>query len=88
MRPHADGGLITTKPYFSGSAYIRKMGNYKPGPWTAIWDGFYWRWILKNSETLAGNPRWAMMCAMARRLSKEKQATHLRHAESFLSRLS
>ena len=25
MSQHADGGMITTKPYFSGSAYIRKM---------------------------------------------------------------
>ena len=87
MSQHADGGLITTKPYFSGSAYIRKMGNYKPGPWTDIWDGLYWRWILKNSAALAKNPRWAMMCAMGRRMSDEKKATHLNHAERFLETL-
>ena len=87
MSQHADGGLITTKPYFSGSAYIRKMGNYKPGPWTAIWDGLYWRWILKNSPSLAKNPRWAMMCAMGRRMSDEKKAEHLHHAETFLKTL-
>ena len=87
MSQHADGGLITTKPYFSGSAYIRKMGNYKPGPWTATWDGLYWRWILKHSESLAKNPRWAMMCAMGRRMSEEKQAEHIRNAEAFLATL-
>ena len=25
MSQHADGGLITTKPYFSGSSYVKKM---------------------------------------------------------------
>ena len=87
MSQHADGGLITTKPYFSGSAYIRRMSNYKKGPWTAIWDGLYWRWIFKNSDSLSKNPRWAMMCAMGRRMSAEKRASHLHHAEAFLDRL-
>jgi deoxyribodipyrimidine photolyase-related protein len=31
MALYADGGLITTKPYISGSAYIIKMSNYKKG---------------------------------------------------------
>lgn len=87
MSQNADGGLITTKPYFSGSAYIRKMSHYKKGEWADIWDGLYWRWILKNSDSLAKNPRWAMMCAMGRRMSEDKKATHLRNAEEFLSRL-
>ena len=39
MSQNADGGLITTKPYFSGSNYIRKMSHYKPGAWSEIWDG-------------------------------------------------
>ena len=87
MSQNADGGLITTKPYFSGSAYVRKMSNYKPGPWTEIWDGLYWRWILKNSEDLAQNPRWAMMCAMGRRMSAEKKSMHIKNAEAFLADL-
>ena len=87
MSQNADGGLITTKPYFSGSAYIRKMGNYPKGPWTQVWDGLYWRWILKHHDALAKNPRWAMMCATARRMSAEKKAEHLHHAETFLASL-
>ena len=31
MSQHADGGLITTKPYFSGSSYVRKMSNHGKG---------------------------------------------------------
>ncbi len=87
MSQHADGGLITTKPYFSGSSYVRKMSNHPPGDWTAIWDGLYWRWIWNHVEELGRNPRWAMMCAMARKMDASKRDEHLRVAEAFLDRL-
>ncbi len=64
MSQNADGGSITTKPYFSGSNYVLKMSNYPRGDWCEIWDGLYWRWIWKQRKALASNPRWAMMCAM------------------------
>ena len=53
MSQHADGGLITTKPYFSGSSYVRKMSHYKKEPWCDIWDGLYWRWIWLHRDSLA-----------------------------------
>ena len=68
MSQHADGGLITTKPYFSGSSYVRKMSHYNSGPWCDVWDGLYWRWIWNHHQELAKNPRWAMMCSMAKRM--------------------
>ena len=85
MSQNADGGLITTKPYFSGSSYVRKMSHYKPAPWCDIWDGLYWRWILKQSDQLAKNPRWAMMCSMAKKMDAEKKRTHLKNADAFLT---
>ena len=88
MSQNADGGLITTKPYFSGSAYVKKMSNHRSGEWTAVWDGLYWRWILDHADELAKNPRWAMMCATARRMAPAKQAAHRQNAEAFLSKLS
>ena len=87
MSQHADGGVITTKPYFSGSSYVKKMSNYASGDWTALWDGLYWRWIWNHVDDLGKNPRWAMMCSMARKMDAQKRADHLRHAESFLSQL-
>ena len=87
MSQHADGGSITTKPYFSGSAYVRKMSNYPTGEWASIWDGLYWRWIWNHVDELAKNPRWAMMCAMARKMPKEKLESHLEISEGFLSNL-
>ena len=41
MSQNADGGLITTKPYFSGSSYVKKMSNFKSGEWCQTWDGLY-----------------------------------------------
>ncbi|MEL6108286.1 MAG: cryptochrome/photolyase family protein [Planctomycetota bacterium] len=87
MSQNADGGLITTKPYFSGSAYVRKMSHYKKGEWCDVWDGLYWRWIWNHADELAKNPRWAMMCSMAKKMDVDKRERHLRMAESFLERL-
>ena len=87
MSQNADGGLITTKPYFSGSAYVKKMSNHRNGDWNAVWDGLYWRWILDHADELGKNPRWAMMCATGRRMAPEKQAAHRENAEAFLAGL-
>lgn len=87
MSQNADGGLITTKPYFSGSAYIKKMSHHKKAPWCDVWDGLYWRWILNHVDDLAKNPRWAMMCATAKKMAPEKREQHMQNAESFLDQL-
>ena len=87
MSQNADGGLITTKPYFSGSSYVRKMSHYKSGPWCEIWDGLYWRWIWNHTDELAKNPRWAMMCSMVKKMDKKKRDDHLKNAENYLARL-
>ena len=84
MSQHADGGLITTKPYFSGSSYVRKMSNHSAGDWAAIWDGLYWRWIWNHVDDLGRNPRWAMMCSMAKKMDSIKLQSHLKRAEAFL----
>ena len=87
MSQHADGGLITTKPYFSGSAFIRKMSHHKKAPWCDIWDGLYWRWISNHTDDLSKNPRWAMMCSMAKKMDAEKRNTHFKNASQFLDEL-
>ncbi|MFK7766462.1 MAG: cryptochrome/photolyase family protein [Mariniblastus sp.] len=87
MSQHADGGLITTKPYFSGSSYIRKMSHHKKGEWCEVWDGLYWRWIWNHHEELGKNPRWAMMCSMAKKMDASKRELHLKNAEGFLDTL-
>jgi len=87
MSQHADGGLITTKPYFSGSNYVIKMSHYKKGSWSEVWDALFWRWIIKNKEKLAGNHRWSMMCKNAERMDEQKQQHYMATADQFLSNL-
>lgn len=85
MSQNADGGSITTKPYFSGSNYILKMSNHQRGSWCETWDGLYWRWIWKHRQHLRKNPRWAMMCRSAERMDKGKRQAHLNAAEDWLA---
>jgi len=87
MSQHADGGLITTKPYFSGSSYVRKMSHHKKAPWCDVWDGLYWRWIWNHTDELAKNPRWAMMCSMAKKMDPDKRNNHLKNAETWLKEM-
>ncbi|MEL6992749.1 MAG: FAD-binding domain-containing protein, partial [Pseudomonadota bacterium] len=87
MSQHADGGLITTKPYFSGSNYVRKMSHWGKGEWAEIWDGLYWRFIFKHKAALGNNPRWAMMCRTADRMADGTRERHLQRAEAYLNGL-
>lgn len=83
----ADGGLMTTKPYISGSNYLRKMSNYPSGEWCEIWDGLYWRFIAKHREFFESNPRLSMMARHLDRMGDAKLDQHLRVADSYLERL-
>ena len=61
MSQFADGGLMSTKPYISGSNYILKMSDYKKGNWSKIWDALYWEFIKDERSFFLKNPRMAMM---------------------------
>jgi len=86
MSQHADGGLMTTKPYVSGSSYVLKMSDFKRGPWCAVWDALYWRFVDRHADFFAANPRTAVMVKLRDKLGK-KLADHHRTADDFLARL-
>ena len=86
MSQHADGGLITTKPYISGSSYVLKMSNYRKGPWCPIWDALYWRFVHKHREFFAANPRMSVMVSQCDRMGS-RMDEHLATAERFLNQL-
>ena len=86
MSQYADGGLMTTKPYISGSSYVLKMSDFKRGPWCATWDALYWRFVDRHSNFFAANPRMAVMVRMKEKLGK-RMAEHHRLADAFLTRL-
>jgi deoxyribodipyrimidine photolyase-related protein len=82
-------GLITTKPYFSGSNYICKMSNYTPSEeWCPTWDALYWSFIIEHREALAGNYRWGMMLSHLDKMSEEQQADYIQQKNDYLESLS
>jgi deoxyribodipyrimidine photolyase-related protein len=85
MSQYADGGLMTTKPYISGSNYILKMSNFPKGPWTEIWDSLFWRFMNKHTEFFAKQPRLNMLCQMAKKKALDKELT--KKGELFLRSL-
>ena len=87
MSQFADGGLMATKPYISGSNYLMKMSNYKKGEWQAIWDGLFWRFMDKQRSFFKQNPRLGMLVAMYDKMPQEKRQKHLENAELYLAKL-
>ncbi|NYT08004.1 MAG: hypothetical protein GKC05_07115 [Methanomicrobiales archaeon] len=87
MSQFADGGLITTKPYISGSRYLKKMGDYEDDGWGEIWDALYWHFIAEHSDAFRENPRMKVMVAMLDRMKPEVRENHREKAREFLSRL-
>ncbi|TPV33202.1 cryptochrome/photolyase family protein [Paucihalobacter ruber] len=87
MSQFADGGLMSTKPYISGSNYVIKMSNYKKGAWQDVWDGLFWNFMDKNREFFLSNPRLGMLIRTFDKMSKDKQLNHLNNAQRFLKTL-
>jgi len=87
MTQFADGGLMTTKPYISGSNYLMKMGNWDKGSWQLIWDGLFWRFMHVHRSFFLNNPRLGMLVHMFDKMDEQKQKTHLKHANDYLTTL-
>lgn len=84
MSQFADGGLMSTKPYVSGSNYLMKMSNYKKGGWQETWDGLFWRFMHTHRDFFLSNPRLGMLVRMFDKMDDEKKQTHLKNGEAFL----
>jgi len=79
MGTYADGGVLMTKPYAAGGAYIKRMGQYCKGcafdptkrtgedacPFTTL----YWDFLDRHQGTFARNHRMAQQFAGLKRLS-------------------
>ena len=90
MGVHADNGVMMTKPYAAGGAYISKMSNYCKGcvydpklrtgdnacPFTTL----YWDFLDRNQEEFAGNHRMAQQLFGIKRL-KDMPAVRKRAQE-------
>lgn len=67
MSTHADGGMMSTKPYVAGGAYISRMSNYcqscvynpkeRTGENACPFTTLYWHYLARNRELLRKNHR-------------------------------
>lgn len=87
MTQFADAGLMTTKPYISGSNYLMKMGDYEKGDWQRIWDGLFWRFIHEHRDFFLKNPRLGLLVGTFDKMNPEKKQAHLNNASIFLKDL-
>ena len=88
MSQFADGGIMATKPYISGSNYLMKMSDYKKGDWQAVWDGLFWRFMHTHREFFMQNPRLGMLVRSFDKMTREKQIAHMQNAELYLEKLT
>ncbi|MAS56850.1 MAG: cryptochrome/photolyase family protein [Nocardioides sp.] len=89
MSQFAAGGAITTKPYVSGSNYLRTMSDYASAgwgeDWQADWDALYWTFVRDHHDVFAGNPRSQMIASLYDRMEPATKAAHTRRAEGWLT---
>lgn len=88
MSQFADGGLMASKPYISGSNYLMKMSNYKKGEWQAVWDGLFWRFMDTHRSFFKKNPRLGMLVSMFDKMPQEKKILHISNGEKYLQGLT
>ena len=94
MTQFADGGLMTTKPYISGSNYLMKMGDWRKAdipatgkPWTETWDALFWRFMHVHRDFFLSNPRLGMLVGSFDRMAESKREAILSTASGFLEHL-
>ena len=98
MALYADGGVLASKPYASGGAYIERMSNYcrschykvkqKNGEQACPFNYLYWDFLTRHQDRLSGNARMGMMYRTLAKMSDEKRAAILTDSQRFLSELS
>ena len=67
MSQHADGGVMATKPYVAGGAYVNRMSDYcggcrfdpkvRVGEKACPFTAGYWAYLERNASRLQGNHR-------------------------------
>jgi deoxyribodipyrimidine photolyase-related protein len=87
MSQFADGGSFATKPYISGSNYIKKMSDFKKGDWEEIWTALYWNFVSRHIDTFRSNHRLSMMPKTLERMNEKTRQKHFSTAKDFLNNL-
>jgi deoxyribodipyrimidine photolyase-related protein len=86
MSQYADGGVLATKPYAAGGAYLNRMTDHcsscpfdptvRVGEWACPFTAGYWAFLHRNRAALAGNQRMAQALRGLDRLTDLEQLVH------------
>ncbi|OYU16525.1 MAG: cryptochrome/photolyase family protein [Alphaproteobacteria bacterium PA4] len=97
MSQFADGGLMGSKPYAAGGAYINRMSDYcrgcrydvkqRTGLNACPFNSLYWDFLARHRETLGKNHRLLRMYDGWDRFAAEEQRAVRAQAAGFLARL-
>ena len=78
----ADAGILASKPYAAGGAYINRMSDYckscrykvtkKNGPDACPFNYLYWDFFIRNKDQLKGNARLGHSYRTLDRMTEEK----------------
>jgi deoxyribodipyrimidine photolyase-related protein len=94
----ADGGLMSSKPYAAGGAYINRMSDYcrgcvhdvkkRTGEGACPFNSLYWDFLARNREILGKNHRLLRMYDGWDRFAPDEQDRIKAQATGFLAALS
>ena len=97
MSQFADGGLLGSKPYAGGGAYIDRMSDHcgrcrydvkqKTGPDACPFNALYWDFLARHRDLLKGNSRLWRQYDGWDRLGPERQAATRASAAAFMATL-
>ncbi|KJV27680.1 deoxyribodipyrimidine photolyase [Aquitalea magnusonii] len=89
MSQFADGGLLASKPYVSGNAYLHRMGNYcgdcryrrdaRHGADACPFNALYWDFFQRQRPRLGNNPRLALVYRQLDKMPATEQEA-IRHS--------
>jgi deoxyribodipyrimidine photolyase-related protein len=97
MSQHADGGLLGSKPYAAGGAYIDRMSDHcgtcrynvktRSAADSCPFNALYWHFLDRHRDRFARNPRMANMYRTWDRMDAEARAQTIEKASIFLETL-
>ncbi|MBY0309754.1 cryptochrome/photolyase family protein [Patescibacteria group bacterium] len=85
MSQFADGGIFATKPYISGSSYLKKMSDFPGGDWEELWTALYWNFIDTHKAFFNKNHRLSMMPKLLEKMSTAKRSAFEKRASAYFS---
>jgi deoxyribodipyrimidine photolyase-related protein len=97
MSQFADGGVVGSKPYVSGGAYIDRMSDYckscdysvkdKTGEKACPFNLLYWHFLDRHRDRFGSNPRMAQMYRTWDRMDEGRRAAVIAGGDRVLARL-